>query len=355
MKEADYVSRMRILAASLVLLVAGCPNSARNEARKVADQGNKAKGAKQYDEAIDNFQKAVDKDPDLHPAWWGLGISYLEGKRDPDKAAAALAHCVELAEEQPMYELFYGIALFEKERKTAREDQARKVGKKPEDLGDDIDLSGANFDKAEQRLQKAISLNPEMWRAHYYIGQIYRAKDKAKDAALEFTKAIATNPHEPGPYIGLAELYRRWDYTDEAIKVAEQGSLYVPGQQESAEVWFVLGMAYDDKRKETEAIKAFTKALEAQKDHHRAQFQRGQAEYRTGDMKAARSDLEAFSKSGGASLDFIKQQASKMLQDIMAKSAGPPKDKDKDAKKSPEETVKGGAKGKGAGFKPPKH
>jgi len=114
----------------------------------------------------------------------------------------------------------------------------------------------------------------------------------------------------------------------------------------SSDVWYVLGMGYDDKRMDDKAIEAFTKAIETKKDNHKAKFQRGQAYYRKQDMEHAKRDLEEFSKSGGASLEFAKQQASKMLMDIAAKAAGasaPPSDQ----KQSPEELVKKSQAGKG--------
>jgi hypothetical protein len=58
----------------------------------------------------------------------------------------------------------------------------------------------------------------------------------------------------------------------------------------------------------------------------------------------AKRDLEEFSKSGGASLEFAKQQAQKMLMDIAAKSMGA--DKPPEPKQSPEDLIKN-AKGKG--------
>jgi tetratricopeptide (TPR) repeat protein len=341
---------MKILGALLVVLLAGCPNQARNEARTATNNGNKLLGGKQFDAAIDEFLKAVEKDHDNHYAWYGLGLAYLAGKHDPDKASDAFAKCVELANDQPMYQMWYGVSLYEKTEKNAREDQAKRLGKKPEEI--DTDLSGVSFEKAQQHLQEAIKLNGDMWRPHFYLGRIFRAQEKAKDSADEFTKAISTNPREPGPYVALGELYRKWDFTDQAIQVTKQGALNVPGSAEAAEIWYVLGMGYDDKRMEKEAIDSFTKAIEAQKDHHKAKFQRGQAYFRSGDMTNAKRDLEEFSKSGGASLDFVKQQASKMLMDIAAKAAGTPK-QGSEQKQSPEQTVKGGKGGKG-GSKPPK-
>ena len=105
-------------------------------------------------------------------------------------------------------------------------------------------------------------------------------------------------------------------------------------------------MGYEDKANEDKAIEAFTKAIETKKDNHKAKFQRGQAYFRKGDMTNAKRDLEDFRKTGGASLEFAKQQASKMLMDIAAKSAI--QNAPAEPKLSPEEMVKGakGAKGK---------
>jgi tetratricopeptide (TPR) repeat protein len=108
-------------------------------------------------------------------------------------------------------------------------------------------------------------------------------------------------------------------------------------------------MGYDDKRMDDKAIEAFTKAIESKKDNHKAKFQRGQAYFRKGDTMNAKRDLEDFSKTSGASLEFAKQQASKMLMDIAAKSAAanPPPE----PKESPEDLVKGKGKGGKGGKK----
>ena len=104
--------------------------------------------------------------------------------------------------------------------------------------------------------------------------------------------------------------------------MTSQGTVNVPGTNEVSDIWFVLGMGYDDKRMDDKAIEAFDQGdREPRRDNHKAKFQRGQAYFRKGDYIHAKRDLEDFSKSGGASLEFAKQQASKMLMDIAAKSA----------------------------------
>jgi tetratricopeptide (TPR) repeat protein len=324
------------IAAALLLASTGCANEARNDSIRALNECNKAYGGKQFDTAIAACKRAVEKWSDNHSAWYSLGGAYAQ-KRDWNSAVEAMSHAVQLVPEQGMYQLQYGRFLYEKAVHTAREDEARRQNKKPEEVTPD--LTTANFEKPLQHLQEAVKLNNELWRAHYFIGRIYRDVGKSKEAADELTKALHAAPTDPAPWVALAELYRQWDYTDQAIQIAEAGTAAVPGTNEKSDIWFEVGMGYDDKHLNDQAISAFTKALEARRDNHPAKFQRGQAYYRKGTYDEAKRDLEEFSKTGGASVQFEKQQASKMLVDIAAKSVVPgsaPLEKP-----SPEDVVKG--------------
>nr|HEX4312427.1 tetratricopeptide repeat protein [Kofleriaceae bacterium] len=333
-------TRYAVLALALL---AGCPNQARNESIKSANEGSKALGAKQFDTAITAFKKATDGFHDNHLAWYGLGAAYAQRQEWP-AAVDAFTTAAQIEPDQPMYQMWLGIAMYEKQVKVAREEEAHKQNKKVEEV--QADLGSIDFGQAQQHLAKAVELNKDMWRAHYYLGKIYRAQDKPKDAATELTAAITANPREAGPYVALGEIYRRWDYSDAAISVAQQGINNVPGDTDKSDIYYVLGMGYDDKANESEAIKAFTEALKRKRDNHLAQFQRGQAYFRTQDFSDAKTDLEAFQKSGGASVEFAKSQATKMLMQMTA--AQNAKDHAGDKKPTPEEATKKG------GFQPPK-
>lgn len=334
-----------IIATALLVASAGastgCPNESRNESIRAANEGTKAYGQKQYETAIAAYQRSVEKWSENHVAWYGLGGAYA-GKQDWAKAADAASHAVQIVPEQGMYQLFYGRFLYEKAMQGAREDQARRDNKKPEEVTPD--LTSVNFEKPLQHLKEAVKRNNELWRAHYYIGRIYRDTGRSKEAAAELTHALGGAPTEPGPWVALAELYRQWDYTDQAIQIAEAGTTVVPGTNEKSDIWYEVGMGYDDKRLDDKAIDAFTKAIEAKRDSHKAKFQRGQAYFRKVDYTNAKRDLEEFSKAGGASVEFAKQQASKMLIDIAAKSVTP--GAAPAGKQSPEDVVKKGGKSK---------
>ena len=333
---------MKLVALLALLLLAACPNKSRNESVKASNEGTKAYGAKQYETAIESYKKATEKWSGNHVAWYGLAGAYI-GKKDWKSAADSMEKAVQEKDDEAMYHMVYGYTLYEKAIQTAKEDTARRENKKPEEV--QPDLTNVNFEKASQHLQQAIKLNNELWRAHYYLGRIHRETGKSKEAAEAFTKALGSAPTDPGPWVALGELYRQWDYTDQAISVAEQGVQVIPGANEKSDIYYVLGMGYDDKGQYDKSIDAFTKAIESRRDNHKAKFQRGQAYFRKGDHTNAKRDLEEFSKSGGTSVEFAKQQASKMLMDIAAKSAGggpAPSEK-----MSPEDLVKKSKEGKG--------
>jgi tetratricopeptide (TPR) repeat protein len=336
-----------ITSAALVFL-AGCSNEARNSSVKAANEGASAMGQNQWETAIERYQKAIERYRDNHSAWYYLAYAHSK-KNDWKNAVDAAQNAVQLQPSQAMYQMFYGLALYEKSKQQAAEQQATAQNKKPEEVTPD--LSGVSFEKALQHLQEAVKLNNELWRAHYYLGRIYRDGGKVKEAAEEFTKALQSVPPQAAPWVALADLYRQWDYTDQALQVATQGvgPNILPDPLEAGDLWYVVGMAYDDKSLHEKAIEAYTKSLDLRRDLHVAKFQRGQAYFKMGNFPSAKRDLEEFSKTGGASVSFPKAQAAKMLMDIAAKTAtqptpgGAPGEKPGE-KPSPEDVVKKGKK-----------
>ncbi len=311
------VSMVSTLA--LLTLLTGCPDEARNESIKRANAGFKAQGAKQYETAANEFKEAVRVDKDNHSAWYGLGGAHI-GKRAYEPAAEALENAVRLKPSDAMYQMWLGVSLYEATVDKARTDQANDLKKKKEDVKPD--LRTLNFDTALQHLEAAVKLNPELYRAHYYMARIYRDGDKPQQAAESFTKSIQSWPRFQPPYVALGEMYRRWDYPDQAIQVLSQGVEHVMEQEEKSQLLYVLGMAYFDKLDDKQAIESFTKAIDMRKDNHDAKFQRGLAHFRKGDLKEADKDLSEYSKAAGPSAADNKSIAQKVRFQIAAKQGG---------------------------------
>jgi tetratricopeptide (TPR) repeat protein len=289
--------------------------SVRETSMAAKSQGAEAYGRRKWDDAIRHFARAVEVWPENHIAWYALALSHAQ-KQDWKQAAAAAATTVKLKPDAAVYRLHLGWFLLEDRIASARRAEAQRRNVPVEQVA--IPRSARYDVDAEAQLGAAAKRDPTLWRAHYLLGTMREAQADTRAAAEAYTRAVQLGAIEAAPWVALAELYRAWDYTDEAIAVASVGVTLV--MSNAGDLWFEIGMGYSDKRLSAKAIEAFDKALDVQADHAQARFQRGQEHFRVGDLVKAKRDLEAFLESG-ASDGFFKQAAARMLFDIAARNA----------------------------------
>jgi tetratricopeptide (TPR) repeat protein len=290
-------------------------DAAASRSITATNDGNGAYGRKDFALAVTKFREAVKLWAGNHTAWYGMGGAQAMA-RDWPAAEEAFRHAFELAPTEPMYAMMYGVAVYNRVIEDARNAQGKQQNVKPESV--DLDMTGLDFSRAEALLRHAVKLNDKLWRAHYYLGRIARDGGRDKEAAESLTSALAYGPTGVTPWIALAELYRKWLHPELAVALAEEGVKQVPGA-DATDVWFVLGMAHDDLRRDDQAIEAFGKALAIKPDHAKALFQRGQAYYRKRDAAAAKRDLEAFVKSTAPNLAFERTHAQRLLLELASK------------------------------------
>ena len=271
---------------------------------------NQAVVARRYDAAIAECQSATTTWDGNHLAWYALAGAHM-ARRDWRQAKAAIEHAVTLRPDQAMYQLYHGIALYEAAHETRR-DPAHKVS-----------TPAPRLDAARDALIAAVKLGPELWRAHYYLGRVYRELDNARRAAVQFTATIRTNPGYRFAYIALIELYRRWDYAEQALTAARLGAANVPAA-EAADLWFEVGIIHDARHADDQAIEAFTSAIAARPDDAGSKFERAQIYLRRGDLERARHDLEDVARTTDPRAGVTKQLASQLLTTIAASRAGDP-------------------------------
>lgn len=303
-----------LLGASLM----ACASQEQKKSISLTNEGVKAIREKHYDEAVSKLEEATKEYKDNYMAWYNLGLAY-DQMHKYDDAAKSYEQAVRLSGKDGMYHMKLGIARYQSVLDEARKHQATIEGKDPTEIQENqLDLKGANFDPAMQELQAAIQSNPDLYRAYYYEGLIFAHNDDAAKAAEAWTASIKANPRYGQPYVVLGELYRRWGYYDEALQVLKQGKDNLPGDEERPQVLFALGMDYYMKKDYANAITEFSGAIEADKNLHIAQYQRGMAYMRTKppQLDKAKTDLEAYGKN--AKDDYTKGVAQKALMDIMA-------------------------------------
>jgi tetratricopeptide (TPR) repeat protein len=323
-RRPGSISVAALVFASVVALVvggAGCGNAARNDSIKRANAGVRALGSRSLETAINELKESVRLYKENHSAWFHLGEAYRL-KKNWTEAVNAYSTAVQLRSSDVMYQLRLGASMYEAAVEKARQDEATRLQKKPEEVNPD--LHNVNFEQALQHLEAAVKGNAGLYNAHYYIAKIYLNQGKPQQAAEAFTKAITAYPRFQAPYVALVNLYRQWDYTEQAIQVAAQGIEYVKGAEDKAELYEAQGMAYFDKGDDAKAIDSFSKAIELNKDAFRSRFQRGMAKFRKGDLKSADSDFEDYLKVAGPSQAAFKAIAQKKRNEIMMRLAPAP-------------------------------
>ena len=273
---------------------------------------NKAIAARRFNDAITECGAATGIWDGNHLAWYAWASAHL-ARSEWRAAGTAIARAVALRPDRGMYQLYDGIARYETAIQKARDDAAAAQHRRPDEVA--LDPSRLALDDARDALRRAVRLMPGLWRAHYYLGRVYRDLEDAGRAAEQFTAAIASNPAHHLSYIALCELYRRWGYLDQALAVALRGAERVR-PTEAADLWFEVGLTHDARHLDDKAIAAFGKALDTRPRDAHARFQRGQIYFRTGDFANARLDLEEVIKSSDPRLAAAQPIAQQLLHQM---------------------------------------
>jgi tetratricopeptide (TPR) repeat protein len=328
-------------AVSTPPLRAVVPVWKRNESIEHYERCNQALAAGRLDDAVAACRRSLAMWNGNHLAWYALGNAHATSEHWR-AARDAYDRALQLRPDQPMYQLYAGIARYKLAVRELRADEARRAGD-PDPAAMGATDRGATlsslvlepyrramalsrqplsraawFEPARQALTAAASLAPALAPAHDHLGRVHREQDHPRAAAEAFTHAIRADPSQPQPYIALAELYRSWDYTRQSLAVAQQGVAHTPAP---ADLWYELGMAHDALRHDADAIAAFSRAIGA--GNLQAQLQRGQVYVRRNDLANAERDLASFLASflasGDRSPTLATQIATGLLLEIARK------------------------------------
>jgi tetratricopeptide (TPR) repeat protein len=172
-QKAQIEKQMKERAAAL---------SKNKELNDAFNQGMEAKNAKNWDAAVQGFEKAVALDPSQNVIWGNMAESYMEiakvktgaeQQAAMDKAVEAYKKAIEIAPTDANYHNNYAIAL-------------AKMKKFPE---------------MEAELNKAIELDPgNKGRYYYNLGAILVNANQTPQACDAFQKSIGADPNYADAY-----------------------------------------------------------------------------------------------------------------------------------------------------------
>ena len=258
----------------LEMLMENEQNSGSNAA-DFFERGEAFYAENKYKEAINEYNKALEVEPDNAEYYNSRGVAYY-GLERYYYAISDFINAIRLKSNYAM--AYYNLA------------QCKN------NLQD--------YDSGLDDVKNSILYNPEFCSAFNLKGLLYNNLEEADSAYLAFEEAYQCNPEIPLYSYNMGYMqYSSGNYQN-AINHFEEA---VEQGYESASIYSYLGNSLDQLDKYTEAIKAHGKYIEAFQDDYVGYYNRGLAYYHDGDYKNAITDFLSASTISDSDADiFLK-------------------------------------------------
>jgi serine/threonine protein kinase/predicted Zn-dependent protease len=220
------------------------------EAMKAYAEAQRLDALGKEEEAIKEYQRAIDFDPNFARAYAGLAVSYYaigdRAKVDENyqKAMDLIAKMPNLMSEREKHRTRGGYYLHKQNYKRAIEEYSALVREHPDDIAGHTNLALANFlgykmqDAFEEGL-KAVEQDPENIDYRYNQSWYALASGNYEIAAQEARKVLEIDPAYVKAFGVLALIELAQDRRDEAVKIYER----LQDLSESGASWACIGLA----------------------------------------------------------------------------------------------------------------
>ena len=245
-----------------------------------------------YDLAIEDFGKAIQLNPNFAEAYFSRGVAYDE-KGEFDRAIQDYTEVIQL---NPNFAEAYfgrgGTSVKQGDFDRAIEDFTEVIQLNP-NSGEAYCSRGftyaknGDFDRASEDYSKAIQLNPNFAEAYFGRGGTSVKRGDYDRAIVDFTKMIDLKPDDANVYFGRGVAYHKKGATDRAI---EDYTRVIQLNPNSVEAYYNRGSAYYIESNFDNSIKDYTKAVEMRPDYAEAYNYRGNAYNNKGEVDRAIED-----------------------------------------------------------------
>ena len=241
----------------------------------LCNRGNAYGEIGNHEQAISDFDRAIQINPDYANAYHDRGVVY--GKLgDRGQAISDFDRAVEI---NPKYAAAYN------------------------NRGAVYDILGKKR-QAIQDFNKAIEMNPEYAEAYYNRGAAYGELGEQRQAISDYDRAIEINPKFAEVYINRGAAYRELGDRRQAISDFDRAIEINP---DYAKAYFNRGVVHYELGDQRQAISDYDRVIEINPDYAKAYFNRGIAYGKLGYGGKAIEDLKRAAK-------FDSEEAKKLLR-----------------------------------------
>jgi len=212
-------------------------------------------------QAIAEFQKAIQINPNYARAHNGLGIIYLSMGQS-QQAIAEFQKAIDIKSDEVSWHSALGIAYSLLEE----------------------------YSQAIVEFRKAIQVNPNYAKAYSGLGAVYLSMGQPQQAIAEFQKSIQINPNESNGYGGLGVVYQSLGEHQKAASYNQKAIEINPGD---GTAYVGLGLNYLYLEQPKQAIPCFQRGIQLNPYFIDSHYGLGFAYFSLGQYKEAQ---EAFQK-----------------------------------------------------------
>jgi tetratricopeptide (TPR) repeat protein len=248
-----------------------------------------------YIKAVDSFKQALAEDSGNREAIQLLGLSYYLSGRPAE--AIPLLEKVQAWYPRANIDAAYILGLCYIQTKDYA--QARKAFARMFEVPADAAASylftarmlmRQEFDPiAEEYAQKAITLDPKLPLAHFFLGELHLYKSRVPEAINDFQQEIALNPGHAATYYKLADAYSRIQRFDDAERLLQR-SIWLDAT--STGPYILMGKVLEKKGETELAVRALQRALSMDPNNSVAHHLLGQAYRDMGRNEDAERELK---------------------------------------------------------------
>jgi tetratricopeptide (TPR) repeat protein len=224
------------------------------------NRGNSYYDQGRYEEALADYDWAIEINPEFASAYSNRGNTYDEQGRT-EETLADYDRAIELDPEDAIAYNNRGI-IYRKQRRyeEALTDYGRAIELDPEDAGTyynrgNIYLNQERYEEALVDYGRAIELDPEDADTYYNRGLTYDKQGRDEEALADYGRAIELDPDYTLAYINRGSVYRRLRQTEKSLEAIDRAIELDPDygwyRYERALVYLMLGLdekAEDDLR-----------------------------------------------------------------------------------------------------------
>jgi tetratricopeptide (TPR) repeat protein len=185
------------------------------------------------DEAITQYQNVLQINPDNADARNDLG-NILREKGSTDEAIAQYQKALEINSNDAKAHYNLGIALFHEGRvdeAIAQYQKALEINSNDAEAHNNLGIAlfhKERVDEAIAQFQQALQINPDYEDAHNNLGIALLQKGRVDEAISHYQKALEIKPDDPGAHNNLGNALRQEGRADEAIAHFQQALQLAP-------------------------------------------------------------------------------------------------------------------------------